>query len=329
MDSRQPNDSPPEHGTPSILEQTQHIFGSALLVDPSQSTANDSALEQPEAAARPAAAQAAPEPAAQAPSTPAPSTPTRKLRRRRTERDPRKCWICLQEEGVDSPPDSVWRSPCPCSLQAHEECLLEWIRDSQDEEESSKKKILCPQCKNEIKVERPTELLILLEELAVALGRHVLLPGGILMVTGILFSGSMVYGYNTLEIVFGEKEVHQFIRDLQPFPFKRTFVSQLPPFAQDVYNAVAKVGRLISPFYPKTNNSGLFMVAPLIAPALLLSRTDLADGVFNLMPIPVSHLPFPLFIHDINNLSSSSCTNISTNHPCPSPPGHQPPASHS
>lgn len=40
----------------------------------------------------------------------------------------RRCWICYGEDG-DS--EGKWVSPCPCSLVAHEKCLLDWITENQ------------------------------------------------------------------------------------------------------------------------------------------------------------------------------------------------------
>src|SRR5580658_9218271 len=51
-----------------------------------------------------------------APHIPESQTPAREVRR---------CWVCMDDETDDSE-NNVWRSPCPCSLTAHEKCLLEW-----------------------------------------------------------------------------------------------------------------------------------------------------------------------------------------------------------
>ena len=56
------------------------------------------------------------------------------------EPDVKKCWICFSDETEDTPQTSQWRSPCPCALVAHEECLLDWIADL--ESPSSRKRTL-------------------------------------------------------------------------------------------------------------------------------------------------------------------------------------------
>ncbi|ORZ08933.1 hypothetical protein BCR42DRAFT_382145 [Absidia repens] len=54
----------------------------------------------------------------------------------------RRCWICF---GEDDDTDGRWVKPCPCSLVAHEQCLLDWITENQ-KGRSPMKKVLCPQC---------------------------------------------------------------------------------------------------------------------------------------------------------------------------------------
>lgn len=71
-----------------------------------------------------------------------------------TEDDSRRCWVCYSTEAEDlaSPqPHALgeWKSPCRCSLVAHEKCLLNWI--AAEYAKGGKAKIECPQCKHKIK----------------------------------------------------------------------------------------------------------------------------------------------------------------------------------
>ncbi|RKP10201.1 hypothetical protein THASP1DRAFT_28002 [Thamnocephalis sphaerospora] len=56
----------------------------------------------------------------------------------------RKCWICFGEEGEGDDKESRWVKPCHCSLESHEECLLNWI--SENQKGIPLKKVRCPQC---------------------------------------------------------------------------------------------------------------------------------------------------------------------------------------
>ncbi|KAH8112084.1 hypothetical protein DFH11DRAFT_1728903 [Phellopilus nigrolimitatus] len=61
----------------------------------------------------------------------------------------KSCYICTEEEEHDKPsnPPRRWVHPCKCSLVAHEQCLLEWIRTSENNPEKLASNILkCPQC---------------------------------------------------------------------------------------------------------------------------------------------------------------------------------------
>ncbi|OBT55194.1 hypothetical protein VE04_03740 [Pseudogymnoascus sp. 24MN13] len=203
--------------------------------------------------------------------------------------EPRHCWICLQDEGDDSPEHSQWRSPCPCNLQAHEECLLEWITDIQAQPSggtSMSKKVLCPQCKSEIKVERPIELVVAVTDLISAIGQQLLFPTGAGMLLGCLYSGSMVYGFNAIELVFGGEEGRRMLFAARETP---SLIRQILPGA--VIDCFFTVLRMTDPFVPTSGGTWVFGVAPLIAPALLLSRTHIADRTFSM--VPLMYLLFP------------------------------------
>ncbi|OBT89281.1 hypothetical protein VE02_02579 [Pseudogymnoascus sp. 03VT05] len=203
--------------------------------------------------------------------------------------EPRHCWICLQDEGDDSPEHPQWRSPCPCNLQAHEECLLEWITDIQAQPSggtSLSKKVLCPQCKSEIKVERPIELIVAVTDLISAIGQQLIFPTGAGMLLGCLYSGSMVYGFNAIELVFGGEDGRRMLFAARETP---SLIRQILPGA--VIDWFFTVLRMTDPFVPTSGGTWVFGVAPLIAPALLLSRTHIADRTFSM--VPLMYLLFP------------------------------------
>ena len=138
----------------------QHLFESALLVDPSHTSATtlpaSSAQEsEPVLKTDPTPAEAA-SLASDMPTvsseTAQPSPPNRS-NTTQSIREPRHCWICLTDEGSDSTTND-WRSPCSCNLTAHEECLLQWISETEStsrKEGLPRQKIQCPQCKSEIR----------------------------------------------------------------------------------------------------------------------------------------------------------------------------------
>ncbi|CEP20117.1 hypothetical protein [Parasitella parasitica] len=53
----------------------------------------------------------------------------------------KRCWICFGEE-TDS--EGRWVNPCQCSLVSHEQCLLDWIAETQ--KNIPLKRVSCPQC---------------------------------------------------------------------------------------------------------------------------------------------------------------------------------------
>ena len=80
----------------------------------------------------------------------APTTP--QLQRTQTDSSLRSCFICLQTPSET--PNAAWVNACPCSLEAHEDCMLRWI--SEHERESSKT-LRCPACKGKIQTTEPKD----------------------------------------------------------------------------------------------------------------------------------------------------------------------------
>lgn len=272
MDPSTPSASTPIEA-PSSSPTRPDIFSSALLVEPSSEST--STIDHSEA----------------------PSAEKTTTSEESPSSEPRHCWICLQDEGVDSPASSTWRSPCPCNLQAHEECLLEWISDIQSPTNVNSaggynSKILCPQCKAEIKVDKPVELALAVEELFTLVGRQLLLPAGGMMFLGILYSGSMVYGFNAIESVLGADEARRMLisERTAPSTLMREWglgpvIDVLQPISHRALDPVKHFARLASPFFPAGVDSWLFIAAPWVAPTLLLARTGLGDHLFSAVPI--------------------------------------------
>lgn len=61
---------------------------------------------------------------------------------------PRRCFVCLVDQDPSDPPDS-WVDPCPCTLEAHQDCMLSWVVDC----ERNQRPLICPVCKSNIEIE--------------------------------------------------------------------------------------------------------------------------------------------------------------------------------
>lgn len=73
------------------------------------------------------------------------------------------CFICLQNE--NDTPNATWVNPCPCSLEAHEECMLRWIAEMETgSQRSNKSGFKCPACKARISVEEPYDRIVALRD---------------------------------------------------------------------------------------------------------------------------------------------------------------------
>lgn len=132
-----------------------------------------------------------------------------------------KCWICLSTRDEDPPsppePPTEWRSPCSCSLQAHESCLLDWVADQEAPRRSGRSQtipdqILCPQCKSEIKIQRPRDPIVALARRIDKSYSRATLPVLATSVVGTLFAGCWAYGRAATYVMFGpehSKFIHE------------------------------------------------------------------------------------------------------------------------
>ncbi|KAF2712260.1 hypothetical protein K504DRAFT_464343 [Pleomassaria siparia CBS 279.74] len=185
--------------------------------------------------------------------------------------DPRKCWICFSDETEDDPTSSAWRSPCPCVLVAHERCLLDWIADL--EAPNSRRhaggpagKILCPQCKSEIKMKRPQSAVVNAVRRLEALTGKLLLPGFLLVASAGLAATLTLAGQTAIVQIFG---IHDALLILKPRKLNirdhESMTSLLFEYMR--WNWRVSLG------------------VPLIPAVLVASRTTWADSILPFLPL--------------------------------------------
>ncbi|KAM5449183.1 hypothetical protein MaudCBS49596_005008 [Microsporum audouinii] len=167
----------------------------------------------------------------------------------------RKCWICYTDESEDSPLNTEWRSPCPCALSAHEACLLDWLADMENTEGYNLHRdgatMLCPQCKSEIHMSRPSNLILdLVRKFDGAIGRLVL-PGIAFTLVGTIWAGCCAHGVYSMHLVFGRETALRLLE-----------------------------GASHGPLNPRIN-----LGLPLIPISLIFSRTRYADSLLPVIPV--------------------------------------------
>ena len=57
-------------------------------------------------------------------------------------------------------PPVVWVHPCRCTLVAHENCLLNWIRSAQQDAARARNALKCPQCGSVYEIESDNPFLL-------------------------------------------------------------------------------------------------------------------------------------------------------------------------
>ena len=117
----------------------------------------------------------------------------------------------------------------------------------------------------------------------------------------------MVYGVNTLYLIFGENAASEVLygnggqRTFEDGWILSTFAEQIYRHLSGWQNPLLKLFTITDPFIPyyaTREAKMLFFGMPLVAPALILSRTSLAEHAFAILPIAVS-VPNDPFTHGI------------------------------
>ena len=183
----------------------------------------------------------------------------------------------------DETPDILWKSPCPCSLVAHDACLLDWIADKETpkkDEIARNQTIKCPQCQTVLKIERPRDYLVQVFDFVHNAARDLALPTALSGLLGCFYSGFLVYGLNTMQIVFGHDEARRVLGGV----FEQEHIST--QWVRLIKESVRWSLTAFDPFFPdyrSSSNWRIFVGLPLIGPSLIILRTKLADQAFALL----------------------------------------------
>ncbi|KAL8950717.1 MAG: hypothetical protein Q9222_003253 [Ikaeria aurantiellina] len=135
--------------------------------------------------------------------------PRKQLSRASSVSEPRKCWICFEDETEDSPTSSEWRSPCPCALTAHEACLLDWIADREAPQQNGSTRpqtIECPQCKAEIRIARPRSRVVEWHASVVDKAGRLFWPGIIASLATSMGAACVLHGMSTVYFLLGSHD---------------------------------------------------------------------------------------------------------------------------
>jgi hypothetical protein len=197
----------------------------------------------------------------------------------------KKCWICFSDSTEDTPESSPWRDPCPCALQAHEECLLDWIADIEAPRSARQRgavtapKIECPQCKAEIKLERPRNYIVDAVGALERLADKASFPGMMIILGGMLWTSSTAWGVRSIYAVFG---VEDGFRILAPHTLGFAVLPSREIYLRNPEEAAKAIQAMVQ---HNLRHWRLHLGLPLISPLLILSRTHLADSYLPMVPI--------------------------------------------
>ncbi|KAI0804010.1 hypothetical protein GGR55DRAFT_682146 [Xylaria sp. FL0064] len=169
----------------------------------------------------------------------------------------RRCFVCLVDEPEDSLP-ADWSTPCNCSLEGHQECLLAWVTDL----EAQAKDVACPVCKSPILVTERYDPAIQLSNFL----NNKFSRWSPRILLGFIASGALVSSS-----VYGAKAISWFAG-----PDAAPSFEIIRPSRQD-----------------RAINLVHFSILPLIAPALVINRMNVGD----IVTLPASLVYATLFHH--------------------------------
>ncbi|KAM7201993.1 hypothetical protein V8F33_003000 [Rhypophila sp. PSN 637] len=120
-----------------------------------------------------------------------------------------QCWICYQTPSET--PTERWANACPCTLEAHEKCLLEWITREEHDGRAKDGVVKCPQCKATVRTEEPYDAVFALRN-TLYKNYSRISPGVLLSIfaTGSI-AGSAWYGYQSFAVFAGPDRVNTWI----------------------------------------------------------------------------------------------------------------------
>ncbi|KAI0025414.1 hypothetical protein F4780DRAFT_328899 [Xylariomycetidae sp. FL0641] len=186
-----------------------------------------------------------------------------------------RCFVCLVDEPKGAlPPD--WATPCNCSLQGHQDCLLAWVSDL----EAQSKEIKCPVCKTPIVVTERYDAAI---QLSNYLNRKFSRWSPLILLgfaaSGALV-GSSVYGATAIHAFAGPEATISFL-------FKS---NQLRGGNATLYEIMRRV--VLGPQLEPTLNLLHVGLLPFIAPALVLNRLNVNLEDILMFPATILYATF-------------------------------------
>ena len=143
-------------------------------------------------------------------------------------------------------------------------------------------KIECPQCKAEIQLSRPRNLIVDGVRGLERLGGQLVTPGALTILLGTVYNSSKVWGIQSILAVFGNDDG---LRILRPLFIRRA----LPPLVFRGTDGTSIIRQVIEHVthgvVEHLQHWRFYIGLPLITPVLILSRTSLADSILPVLPI--------------------------------------------
>ncbi|KAK3390604.1 hypothetical protein B0H63DRAFT_507921 [Podospora didyma] len=123
--------------------------------------------------------------------------------------DQHVCFICLQTDA--DTPNAKFVNPCPCSLEAHETCMLRFVAEMETQKSRNKNYMRCPACRAPIHIDEPFDPVVAFRN---RLQRTYNRTSPWILLLMVSFSGlsaSTFYGANAFSLFAGYKALGQWM----------------------------------------------------------------------------------------------------------------------
>ncbi|KAI5865142.1 hypothetical protein GGS23DRAFT_557884 [Durotheca rogersii] len=171
----------------------------------------------------------------------------------------RRCFVCLVDEPEAALP-ADWSTPCRCSLEGHQDCLLAWVTDLQVQG----KDVKCPVCRSPIIITDRWDFAIQLNNLL----HRVFSDWSPRILLGFIASSAVVtsslYGAKAIDWFAGPDATMAFLINTED-------VTLMDVMRQPYYGEDGRRGPPLNLLH--------FSLLPLIAPALILNRLRLGEVI--------------------------------------------------
>ncbi|KAK3353208.1 hypothetical protein B0T25DRAFT_543976 [Lasiosphaeria hispida] len=214
------------------------------------------------------------------------------------------CFICLQTD-TDAP-NGPWVNPCPCSLEAHGKCMLQWVVEIEKQARAKRIKpdLRCPACRAVIHVDEPHDAIVALQNALYRRYRRISPTTLVLLLSSCTVIGSSWYGWGAFAAIAGPRAARRYIGLDTLFNTSRGLTLPKVAGVASHVTALALIGPGLVLFRVLPSISGFFVLPfSIFYGAILTGHTELwtwpPSPELVIATIPTVQLAYSYFYYEV------------------------------